>query len=301
MFEAMEAGKLRALYVIGENPAQSEADVAVTRKALDELDFLVVQDMFLTKTASMADVVFPAAADWCESDGTVTSSERRVQLVRKALEPPGEARTDTEILHLMARRLGFDWGMPAPEEIWDECRSLSPPHAGMSYERLGQLGGIQWPCYDEDHPGEQFLHSRLWSEDVGRRAQFTPVIHVLPADQLASDYPYRLTTGRHLDSYNTGVQSGGYSSPRRSGGALELSPDDAAQLGIDEGETVRVSSRRGSIDVPARVTDELRPGLMFMSIHFPDEVDVNVLTIDAWDQKSGTADFKATAIRVEKL
>ena len=301
MFEAMEAGKLRALYVIGENPAQSEADVAVTRRALEELDFLVVQDMFLTKTAEMADVVFPAAADWCESDGTVTSSERRVQLVRKALEPPGEARTDTDILHLMAQRLGFDWGLPTPQEIWDECRSLSPPHGGMSYERLDQLGGIQWPCYDESHPGEQFLHSRLWSNEIGRPAQFTPVNHVLPADELAPAYPYRLTTGRHLDSYNTGVQSGGYSSPRRPGGALELSPDDATELGLEDGETVRVSSRRGSIEVPARITDGLRPGLMFMPIHFPDDIDVNVLTIDAWDQKSGTADFKATAIRVEKL
>ena len=301
MFEAMEAGKLRALYVIGENPAQSEADVAVTRRALEGLDLLVVQDMFLTKTASMADVVFPAAADWCESDGTVTSSERRVQLVRKALEPPGEARTDTEILHLMARQLGFDWGMPAPEQIWDECRSLSPPHAGMSYERLEQLGGIQWPCYDESHPGEQFLHSRLWSEDVGRRAQFTPVAHALPADVLSPEYPYRLTTGRQLDSYNTGVQSGGYSSPRRPGGVLELSPADADHLDVSDDDVVRVSSRRGSLDVPVRISSDLRAGLMFLPIHFPDDVDVNVLTIDAWDQKSGTADFKATAVRVEKL
>ena len=301
MFEAMEAGKLRALYVIGENPAQSEADVTVTRRALEGLDFLVVQDMFLTKTAEMADVVFPAAADWCESDGTVTSSERRVQLVRKALDPPGEARPDTEILLAMARQLGFDWGEPTPEAIWDECRSLSPPHAGMSYARLEQLGGIQWPCYDENHPGEQFLHSRLWSDDVGRPAQFTPVTHVLPADELAPDYPYRLTTGRQLDSYNTGVQSGGFSSPRRPGGALELSQIDADDLGVEDGDTVRVSSRRGSIDVPARITDDLRPGLMFLPIHFPDEIDVNVLTIDAWDQKSGTADFKATAVKVEKL
>jgi formate dehydrogenase major subunit len=249
----------------------------------------------------MADVVFPAAADWCESDGTVTSSERRVQLVRKALEPPGEAKTDTDILHLMAQRLGFDWGMPPPEQIWDECRSLSPPHAGMSYARLEELGGIQWPCYDESHPGEQFLHSRLWTDDVGRPAQFTPVEHVLPADALAPDYPYRLTTGRHLDSYNTGVQSGGYSSPRRPGGALELCRHDADDLEIADGDTVRVTSRRGSIEIPARISDALRPGLMFMPIHFPDDVDVNVLTIDAWDQKSGTADFKATAVRVERV
>ena len=301
MFEAMEAGLLRGLYVIGENPAQSEADVAETRKALAGLDFLVVQDMFLTKTAAMADVVFPAAADWCESEGTVTSSERRVQRVRKALEPPGQARTDTEILSMMAERLGFGWGSPTPEEIWDECRSLSPPHAGMSYSRLEQLGGIQWPCYDETHPGEQFLHARLWSDEVGRRAQFTPVEHVLPADELAPDFPFRLTTGRQLDSYNTGVQSGGYASPRRPGGALELSPADADALGIADGERVKVSSRRGSLEVPARITSDLRPGLMFMPIHFPDDLDVNILTIDAWDKKSGTADFKATAVNVQRI
>ncbi len=301
MFEAMEAGHLRGLYVIGENPAQSEADVAQVRTALANLDFLVVQDMFLTRTAELADVVFPAAADWCESEGTVTSSERRVQRVRKALDPPGDARTDLAILHAMAGAFGYDWGDPNPEYVWDELRSLSPPHAGMSYARLEELGGIQWPCYDEDHPGEQFLHARLWSDDVGRPAPFSPVVHVPPADPLDDDFPYRLTTGRHLDSYNTGVQSGGYASPRRSGGGLEISPSDAEHLGIGDGETVRVSSRRGALEIPAHIDAGLRPGLMFMPIHFPDSVDVNLLTIHAWDEKSGTADFKATAINVEKL
>ena len=300
MFEAMEAGHLRALYVIGENPAQSEADVANTRKALEGLDFLVVQDMFLTKTAAMADVVFPAAADWVESEGTVTSSERRVQRVRKALEPPGEAKTDIEILHLMAARLGQDWGMPSAEELWDELRSLSPPHAGMAYGRLEDLGGIQWPCYDEDHPGEQFLHSRLWSDDVGRRAPFSPVEDVPPADSLSDDFPFRMTTGRQLDSYNTGVQSGGFDSPQRRGGVLEISSSDAADLGLLDGDLVKVSSRRGHVEVPVRITASLRPGLMFMPVHFPDELDVNLLTIDAWDKKSGTADFKATAVNVQK-
>lgn len=301
MFEAMEAGHLRALYVIGENPAQSEADIANTRKALADLEFLVVQDMFLTKTAAMADVVFPAAADWVESEGTVTSSERRVQRVRKALDPPGEAKTDIEILHLMAKQLGHDWGMPSAEEIWDELRSLSPPHAGMSYARLDANNGIQWPCYDEDHPGELFLHSRLWSDEVGKPAQFTPVDDVPPADELTEEYPFRMTTGRHLDSYNTGVQSGGFDSPQRPGGVLEISPADANSLGIIDGETVKVCSRRGELDVPIRITDNLRAGLMFMPIHFPDDLDVNILTIDAWDKKSGTADFKATAIKIEKI
>ena len=301
MFEAMAAGHLRGLYVIGENPAQSEADVAQTRQALESLDFLVVQDMFLTKTAQFADVVFPAAADWCESEGTVTSSERRVQRVRKALNPPGDARTDLDILGAFARAFGFDWGEPTAEEVWDELRSLSPPHAGMSYRRLEELGGIQWPCYDETHPGEQFLHARLWSDDVGRSAPFSPVEHLAPADPLDDDFPYRLTTGRHLDSYNTGVQSGAYSSPRRPAAGIEISLSDAETLGIQDGDTVRVSSRRGSLEIPAHVDPGLRPGLMFMPIHFPDSVDVNILTIHAWDEKSGTADFKATAVNVERL
>ena len=164
MFHGMERGELRTLYVIGENPAQSEADITQTRKLLAELDFLVVQDIVLTKTAEMADVVFPSAASWCEADGTVTNSERRVQRVRKALDPPGEARDDMWIIAELARRLGHDWPEPVAEEVWDELRSLSPMHAGMSYARLEEHGGLQWPCPDEDHPGSPLLHERLWAE-----------------------------------------------------------------------------------------------------------------------------------------
>ena len=153
MFHGMERGELRTLYVIGENPAQSEADIIQTRKLLSELDFLVVQDIVLTRTAEMADVVFPSAASWCETDGTVTNSERRVQRVRKALEPPGEARDDMWIIAELARRLGHDWPEPVAEDVWDELRSLSPMHAGMSYARLEEHGGLQWPCPDESHPG----------------------------------------------------------------------------------------------------------------------------------------------------
>ena len=301
MFEAMEAGELRGLYVIGENPAQSEADVSHAIRLLSDLDLLVVQDLFLTATAELADVVFPAAADWAEGAGTVTSSERRVQRVRPALPPPGESKTDIEILSLLARRLGTDWGLPTAEEVWDELRSLSPPHAGMSYVRLEELGGIQWPCWDEDHPGSLFLHARLWEHEVADPAPFVPVEYVPPVDTLTRDYPLRLTTGRHLDGYNTGVQSGGFDAPRRLGASIDLSPEDADRLAVAAGEVVRVVSRRGGIEAPVRIDPELRPGLAFMAIHYPDEMDVNQLTIEAWDPKSGTAEFKATAIRVEKL
>jgi len=302
MFEGMERGDLKTLYVIGENPAQSEADATKARRLLGELDFLVVQDILLTRTAELADVVLPGTASWCEGEGTVTNSERRVQRVRKALEPPGDARDDTWILSELARRLGFDWGHPTAEEIWDECRSLSPMHRGMSYARLDEHRGLQWPCYDEHDPGSLFLHARLWADPVeGLRAPFSVVEAAPPVEALDDEYPIRLTTGRRLESFNTGAQSNRYRSPLHRGEALELSPEDVERLGLVEGEVVRVSSRRGSVDAPVRVDPSLRAGLAFMSFHFPDQVDVNLLTIDATDPKSGTAEFKAAAIRVEKL
>jgi formate dehydrogenase major subunit len=302
MFDAMERGELTALYVIGENPMQSEADRHRTERLLRGLDFMVVQDIFLTRTAEIADVVLPAAAAWAESEGTVTNSERRVQRVRKALEPPGEARDDLAIIFDIARGLGHDWGEPSPEAVWDEVRRLAPAFRGMSYARLEALGGIQWPCYDEDHPGELFLHSRLWEDPVpGNRAPFVPVQHDPPVDRLSDEFPIRLTTGRHLDSYNTGVQSGGFRYPRRRGETIDLSPEDVARLGLAEGERVRVVSRRGELEAPVRVEEGLRPGLAFMTFHFQDDVATNLLTIDATDPKSGTAEFKAAAIRIEKL
>jgi formate dehydrogenase major subunit len=302
MFAAMERGELRTVYVVGENPAQSEADAKHTLHLLEGLDHMVVQDIFLTKTAEMADVVLPASASWCESEGTVTNSERRVQRVRKALDPPGQAWDDIEIVCQLAKRLGHDWGSPTAEQVWDELRSLSPMHGGMSYRRLEDLGGIQWPCVDEQDPGATFLHGRLWADELtGPPAPFNVVEHELPVDELDDDFPIRLTTGRRLDSYNTGVQSGGYSSPLRRGETLDLSPEDCERLGVTDGEEVRISSRRGSITAPVRIDDSLRPGLAFMTLHFPDEVETNILTIEATDPKSGTAEFKAAAIRVDKL
>jgi predicted molibdopterin-dependent oxidoreductase YjgC len=302
MFEAMEHGKLSALYVLGENPVQSEADQERAVKLLEGLDHVVVQDMFLTKTAEIADVVLPAAASWCEDDGTVTSSERRVQRVRKALEPPGAARPDLEILGDLARRLGADWGRPTAEQVWDEMRALSPWHGGMSYERLETLNGLQWPCPDQSHPGSPFLHGRLWKDPVeGPRAPFNAVEHDPPVDRLSEEFPIRLTTGRRLDSYNTGVQTAGYTSPLRRGESLDIAPEDGARLGVSDGEVVRAVSRRGSIEVPARYDETLRPGLAFMTLHFQDDVATNVLTIDAIDPKSGTAEFKASAIRIERV
>jgi predicted molibdopterin-dependent oxidoreductase YjgC len=302
MFDAMERGELRALYVVGENPMRSEADQHRTRRLLEGLDFLVVQDVMPTATAEAADVVLPATAGWCESEGTVTSSERRVQRVRRAVPPPAGVRDDLEIFYALAKRLGRDWGAPDSEAIWNEVRQLSPVHAGMSYARLETEGGLHWPCYDESHPGELFLHSRLWERPVGgARAPFSVVVHDPPVDRLDDDFPVRLTTGRRLEEYNTGVQTGRYAYPRRRGETLDISPEDAARYGVAEGDRVRVVSRRGQVEAPIHVDAALRPGLTFMTMHFPEEVATNLLTIDATDPVSGTAEFKATAIRIERL
>ncbi len=303
MFEAMERGELTAAYVVGENPVRSEADTRRTRELLEGLETLVVQDMFLTDTAMIADVVLPGTASWCEAEGTVTNSERRVQRVRKAIEPPDGARDDIEIISELARRLGTDWGNPTAEELWNELRTLSPMHAGMSYEKLERLGGIQWPCPDEESTGTLFLHARLWETDPAKRgapAPFFVVEQEDPVDELSPEFPIRLTTGRRLDSSNTGAQSGLYATPIRRPETLNLSPEDAASLGFAEGELVKVSSRRGSLTAPVHVDATLREGLAFMTFHFPEQVETNILTLDAWDPKSGTAEFKATAIRVDK-
>ncbi len=303
MFEAMERGELTACYIIGENPMRSEADTGRTRALLEGLEHFVVQDMFLTDTAKVADVVLPATATWCEAEGTVTSSERRVQRVRKALEPPPGARDDIEIICEIARRLGADWGSPSAEDLWNELRTLSPMHTGMSYRRLEELGGIQWPCPHDEHPGTMFLHARLWEDDPDKRgpaAPFTPVEQEDPLDELSPEFPLRLTTGRRLDSFNTGVQSGQYATPIRRPETINLSPEDADKLGFAEGEIARVSSRRGSLRAPVHIDDSLRAGLAFMTLHFPEQAETNILTLDAWDPKSGTAEFKATAIRVDK-
>jgi predicted molibdopterin-dependent oxidoreductase YjgC len=303
MFEAMERGELRTLYCLGENPAQSEADSKKAVEALEGLDFMIAQDILMTRTCELADVVLPATASWCEVEGgTVTSSERRVQLMRKALDPPAQARDDHWIIAELARRLGHDWGHPTVEQAWDELRSLSPMHRGMRYDRLEQLNGIQWPCASEDDPGSLFLYGRLWEDPIrGPKAPFSVTNWVPPVDELTDEFPIRLTTGRRLDSWNTGVQSNLFRSPMRRGETIDLHPADAARLDLEPGETARVSSRRGSVEAPVRLDPGLRPGLAFMTFHFPDEVDVNSLTIDTFDPKSGTAEFKATAVRVEKV
>jgi len=301
MFDAVEHGEMHALYIVGENPLVSEADRHRTEALLKRLDCLVVQDVTLTHTAKLADVVLPAAAGWCESDGTVTNSERRVQRVRKIVEPPGQARDDIDIVWSLATRMGATWPRPTAQSLWDELRSLSPMHAGMSYPRLEALNGIRWPCYDEQHPGELFLHARLWEKPArGRLAPFNVVVQEPPVDVVTAEFPIMLTTGRRLDSFNSGVQSGEFESPLRvRGDWIDVSPEDAASLGVVESEEVTVTSRRGSIRASLHIDPSLRPGLAFFAFHY--DLPVNFLTIDATDPKSGTAEFKASAVRIEKV
>jgi formate dehydrogenase major subunit len=227
-----------------------------------------------------------------------------VQRVRAAVTPPGEAREDIDILCALAARLGHDWKYADAETVWNELRSVSPDHYGMTYERLAKHQGIQWPCPDIARLEPTYLHGRLWASDPaerGRPAPFGLVQHDPPVDLTDERYPIRLTTGRRLDSYNTGVQSGGFASPLRRGEYVELCPEDAERYGVVVGEKVQVSSRRGSVVAPVWIDTALRPGLAFMTMHFPDEVDTNQLTIEANCPIAGTAEFKASAIRIEKL
>ena len=303
MFHGMERGELRTLYVIGENPAQSEADINQTRKLLAELDFLVVQDIVLTKTAEMADVVFPSAASWCETDGTVTNSERRVQRVRKALEPPGEARDDMWIIAELARRLGHDWPEPGRR---GRLGRAAVALADARRDELRAPRGARRPPVAVPRRGASRLADPARAP-LGRAAR-------RPTGAVLGGRGARPVRGSSTPTTRSGSRPAVGSSrttpaPRRTstrsplhrGESLDLSPEDAERLELADGEIARVSSRRGSVEAPVRIDPSLRPGLAFMTFHFPDQVDTNQLTIDATDPKSGTAEFKAAAIRVEKL
>ncbi len=303
MFEAMEHGDLRALYVVGENPAQSEADQTRARKLLTEPrpsrrpGHLPARRRPSSPTSSS-----PAApAGRSRRARSPRASAASSACARRSTRPARRATTSRSSTSSRSASAPTSAARD-PRTIWDEVRALSPMHAGMTYARLDELGGIQWPCWDLEHPGDQFLHARLWDEVVAERAPFMPVKHSPPVDLLDDDFPLRLTTGRRLESFNTGVQTGGFSSPLHVGGeALLVSPEDGERYGLVDGGRALVTSRRGSVEAPVAFASNLRPGLAFMNLHFPDLVETNVLTIDATDPLSGTAEFKATAIRVEAV
>jgi formate dehydrogenase alpha subunit len=297
MIDAAAAGTLKALYVMGENPMLSDPDVTHVEKALRAIDFLVVQDIFLTETAALAHVVLPATT-FAEKDGTFTNTERRVQRVRKGVEPPGEARHDWAILCDLARRLGYPMEYADASAIMAEIASVTPSYGGITWPRLDR-GGLQWPCPTPDHPGTPILHRERFTRGLGK---FHAVEFIPPRELPDAEYPFLLATGRILQHFHTGTMS------RRSEvldhlvsvGTIEIHPDDAARLGVADSQVVRVSSRRGYISLPAHVTDRVGPGTLFLAFHYR-EAPANRLTLSALDPVAKIPEFKVCAARVEAL
>ena len=308
MVNGAETGQVRGMMIVGENPLLSDPDVNHARRCLESLDFLVVQDIFLTETGQLADVVLPAVS-FAEKDGTFTNTERRVQRVRKAINPPGEAKPDWETVCALAKRItqhatritqdapyaGWDYASPA--EIMDEIAALTPIYGGLSFERLEERG-IQWPCPTPEHPGTPILHVGKFSRGLGH---FSPVEHYAPAEEPDDEYPLVLTTGRQLQHFHTGTMS-----RRVEGlnillpeGRVEVNTADAERLGILDGDWVHVISRRGKVHVRASVGDVCPPGTVFMPFHFA-EAAANVLTNAALDPIAKIPEYKVCAVRVEK-
>jgi formate dehydrogenase major subunit len=322
MFPAALEGRLKAMLIMGENPMLSDANTSHVKKALESLDFLIVQDIFLTETAQMADVVLPAAS-FAEKDGTFTNTERRVQRVRKALDPPGSAMADWEILcglaqqvsrKIQARQAAMSegnsssprvrpfshgyWDYKSAAEIFEELTALIPSYAGMSYDRL-ERRGLQWPCPNKYHPGTPVLHKDRFVRGQGK---FHAVEYVAPAEVPDEAYPFFLSTGRIRFHYHTGTMT------RRSRGLncvapegfVEMNPEDASAQEIRDGDRVRLVSRRGAITSRVRVTDRSPRGMIFATFHFK-ESPVNMLTNDALDPTGKIPEYKVCGVRVEKI
>ncbi len=290
--------EIRMMYIMGENPMVSDPDVSKVRKHLESLDFLVVQDIFMSETAELADLILPASC-WAEKDGTFTNTERRVQLIRKAVDPPGEALPDWKIVCMVAKELGLKgFGFNSAEEIFDEIRKVTPQYAGMSYKRLGYTG-LQWPCPSEDHPGTRILHAEKFATKDGL-GNFAPVDYKPPAETPDEEYPFILTTGRIIFHFHTGTMT------RRSQHLkgeinrcfVEINPKDAERLNIKDGDVVRVKTRRGEIKLTARLSD-VKEGVLFIPFHFSESA-ANVLTISVLDEVSKIPELKVCAARVEK-
>ena len=298
ILNGVTAGPIEAIYLVGENPALSEADALHAREAMEKVDFLVVQDIFLTETAQYADVVLPAVT-FAEKDGTFTNTERRVQRVRQAIPPVGEARSDLWITCEIAKRMGapgFDFDGPAA--VMEEIRSIAPIYGGLTYARLEEAG-LQWPCPDETHPGTRFLHGERFPTPSGR-GRFFPLRYRPPAEEPDEEYPLVLTTERSLYHFHTSTMT------RRVAGLeelraeelVEIHPRDAVALNIADGDTVRVTSRRGEVTARALVTEVSPPGTVSMTFHFH-EAPTNVLTNAAYDPVAKTPETKVCAVRVE--
>jgi formate dehydrogenase alpha subunit len=298
MLEAAYRKEIKALYLIGENPALSDPDVQHVQEALARLEFFVVQDIFLTETAKLAHVVLPAAS-FAEKDGTFTNTERRVQQVRKVIEPIGDSKPDWWIVCQIAKKLeakGFDYSHPF--DIMEEIRDLTPSYGGIGYQRL-ENGGLQWPCPIDDHPGTPILHTNIFVRGKGR---FIPLKYIPPGEMPDENYPLILTTGRSLYHFHTGTMTRKVAglNTMEPEGVVEISPEDASQLGIDQGDKVKISSRRGEVITKAKVTKALPSGLVFMTFHFAESA-ANILTNPKLDPVSKIPELKVSAVKVEKL
>jgi formate dehydrogenase alpha subunit len=296
MLHGLDEGEVKALYVVGENPVMSDPDSAHVEKALARAELLIVQDIFPNETTELAHVVLPGAS-FAEKDGTYSNTERRVQRVRQAVEPVGEARPDWWIIQEVSRRFGLAMDYPSPREIMDEIASVTPQYGGISYDRL-EGEGLCWPCPTPDHPGTQFLHQGKFARGKGL---FHAIDHRPPAEEVDQAYPFWLTTGRAHVHYHTGTMT--RNSPtlhaQMPEGFVELNPADAQAMGVADGQEVSVASRRGQVRAKALVTERVRPGLVFMPFHFA-EASANVLTNSATDPTCLIPEYKVCAVKVEK-
>lgn len=290
-------GGVRAMYIVGENPVLSDPDGNHVLRALNDLDFLLVQDIFLTATAELADVVLPAAS-FAEKEGTFTNTERRVQKVNRAIAPLGEARPDWAIVTALAEKMGHSWQYSNPEQVFSEIARAVPAYAGINYRRLEQ-GGIQWPCPAADHPGTPILHSGGPARGKGI---FSLVDFRGPSEQPDEDYPLVLTTGRILYHYHTGTMTrnarGLFEHRQRE--LTEINPADARELDLDTGDRVRISSRRGAVETTVLVTDRVPAGVVFMTFHFRESA-ANLLTTAQADPVAGTPELKVAAVKIAKI
>ncbi|MBW2580326.1 MAG: molybdopterin-dependent oxidoreductase, partial [Deltaproteobacteria bacterium] len=296
MLSGLAEGSLKALYVVGENPMVSDPDIRHVEKALNNAEFLVVQDIFLTPTAELAHVVLPGTS-FAEKDGTFSNTERRVQLVRKAIEPVGESKPDWEIIQEISNRFGYPMNYGSAEEIMQEISALTPSYGGITYERL-QGDGLTWPCPDKEHPGTKFLHKDKFARGLGL---FHAIEYQPPAEVVDEEYPFWLSTGRVHVHYHTGTMT--RVSPTLHAempeGTLEMHPQDADKLGVRQGEYVKVASRRGEITTKVTVTDRVGVGVVFMPFHFA-ETCANILTNPAHDPIAKIPEYKVCAVKVEK-
>jgi formate dehydrogenase (coenzyme F420) alpha subunit len=295
-------GKLKCLYIMGENPMISDPDLHHVEKGLKNLEFMVVQDIFLTETAALADVVLPATC-FAEKTGTQTSTERRVQMWRKAQDPPGEAKVDWQIICELGKAMGFEkqFTFKSSEEIFNEVAKVTPSYAGMNYARLDDPEGLHWPCPTAEHPGTPILHKEKFGTPDGLGI-FTPIEYKAQAESPDKEYPLLLTTGRCIWQWHTGSMTRRSPDLEReeSTGWIEINSAEAKEMGIRDNEMVRAITRRGEVQVPARVTPRIKRGVVFMPFHFV-ECAANVLTINALDPVAKIPEFKACAVRIEKI